>query len=628
MRRLAGWALAWGAFALPGGPMPAVRALNPDGFSLTVRIDGGPPADITDLEAASTAQEGTITLTWTEPGADGYSGTADSYSMRVSSAQNMENDADFDDANIGKPLSVFSPTPVPNPGAGGSLRAESITELTPGVTYYFAMRATDAEVPPQTNSWSRNVGLNRNATNFVYVPDVVPSVPTGLTALPAPTQVTVQWNPNPEFDIDYYRLLRASGSPMGTFVQLTTTSLTSYLDTGLVPGTSYYYRISAVDTGPLVLESALTPWVTAYTPLVLRPPMEPFGIGIQTQVSPAQATLSWLPVHYYADGGAFADPANPTSDELQAYHVYRSTRVKRAPWTDLTPGGLPPATLSHLDSPPAGPAEYFYHVRSVNSSSPSVRSLIRSWPSRDAYLLAPDEETVLFIPAAMADPLRGDGSDPATGVRLSAEERPQDVAGVIVKSVGLAAYQGGVTEVKNFTLGGMAVLHLRYEVSGGVVQPAGAGPAAASPAAGGTPEDLSVFWYNGMKWVQLYGSLDASNQVLLVETQFMGGYQLRMVERASAFAFDASGVSNRMITPNDDGKNDNVVFTFDNPNNSSVTGRIYDLKGAAVADMVQIAPNQLRWDGKAGGQAVPGGVYIYQLQGEGQVYNGTVVVIK
>lgn len=627
--RLAGLGLAWGAFALLGGlPMPA-HAANQDGLGLRMTIQGGPPADITDLEAASTAQEGAITLTWTEPGADGYNGTANSYDVRVSSVQNMENDADFDNPGVGKLLSVFSPTPVPTPGAGGSLRVEGITELNPGVTYYFAMRATDAEAPPLTNSWSRNVGLNRNATNFVYVPDLVPTVPTGLTAIPAATQVTVQWNPNPEFDIDYYRLQRASGSPMGAFVQLTTTSLTSYLDTGLVPGTSYYYRLSAVDTGPLVLESALTPWVTAYTTLILRPPMEPFGIGMQT-LNPGEATLSWLPVHYFADGTAFADPVNPTIEELTNFDVWRATKVKNAPWTNLTPGGLSPSILNYVDNPPAGPPEYFYHVRAVNISSPSTRSLIRAWSPDDpdrrwAYLLAPDDETFLAIPPKLADPLQGDGSDPATGVRLWAEMKTTE--GVIMKSFRLVASQGGVTEKANFTLGGLAVLHLHFNLIGNKVQPSGAGPAAVETAAG-APEDLSVFWYNGLKWVQLYGTLDASNQVLLVETQFMGGYQLRTVERAGSFAFDAGGVSNRMITPNDDGKNDNVVFTFDNPKNSSVTGRIYDLKGAVVADMVQIAPNQLKWDGKAGGQAVPGGVYIYQLQAEGQVHNGTIVVIK
>ena len=50
-------------------------------------------------------------------------------------------------------------------------------------------------------------------------------------------------------------------------------------------------------------------------------------------------------------------------------------------------------------------------------------------------------------------------------------------------------------------------------------------------------------------------------------------------------------------------------------------------------DMVaQMSPgpvsNSLQWDGKSGGSAVSGGVYIYQLKGEGTSFNGTLVVIK
>jgi hypothetical protein len=38
--------------------------------------------------------------------------------------------------------------------------------------------------------------------------------------------------------------------------------------------------------------------------------------------------------------------------------------------------------------------------------------------------------------------------------------------------------------------------------------------------------------------------------------------------------------------------------------------------------------NSLQWDGTAGGRAIPGGVYIYQLEGEGQSFTGTIVILK
>ena len=38
--------------------------------------------------------------------------------------------------------------------------------------------------------------------------------------------------------------------------------------------------------------------------------------------------------------------------------------------------------------------------------------------------------------------------------------------------------------------------------------------------------------------------------------------------------------------------------------------------------------NSLTWNGTAGGRSVPGGVYVYQLEGEGQNFTGTIVILK
>jgi len=92
---------------------------------------------------------------------------------------------------------------------------------------------------------------------------------------------------------------------------------------------------------------------------------------------------------------------------------------------------------------------------------------------------------------------------------------------------------------------------------------------------------------------------------------------------------DQAGLSNRLITPNNDGKNDAVTIIYDNPRDSFVSGKIYDLKGAFVSEMRSgNITNTIEWDAKANGQTVPGGVYIFQIEAESKVYNGTVVVVK
>ena len=73
-----------------------------------------------------------------------------------------------------------------------------------------------------------------------------------------------------------------------------------------------------------------------------------------------------------------------------------------------------------------------------------------------------------------------------------------------------------------------------------------------------------------------------------------------------------------------------MTFRLSNPRDSGVSGRIYDLRGAHVADMtpgMQVA-DSLVWDGRSNGRVVPRGVYIYQIKAEDKVFNGTVVVIR
>jgi len=93
-----------------------------------------------------------------------------------------------------------------------------------------------------------------------------------------------------------------------------------------------------------------------------------------------------------------------------------------------------------------------------------------------------------------------------------------------------------------------------------------------------------------------------------------------------------TGLSNRLITPNGDNRNDSVVFTVSNPRDSSVSGTIFDLKGAKIADLVPgpAVPfsTTLVWDAKAGGQTVCSGVYVYVLSGEEKAFTGTLVVIR
>ncbi|MBI4061787.1 MAG: hypothetical protein HY403_10180, partial [Elusimicrobia bacterium] len=583
------------------------------------------PENITDLVAVPGASEGVVNLTWTQPGDDGYVGTASSYTLRVSTIANINNDADFDNPALAKPLSVFSATPAPVPGAGGSLRTYAIEGLEPGATYYFAMKATDDDSPlPLTSAWVRAGATNPN--NFAYAEDLPPAAPTGLAVAPTGiSSFTVTWNASTAADVDYYRIFVDSTSPYDfadAWVVTVPKTQVSTIIGGLAFG-DYAFRMTVVDKGApdypgVALESA--PSATVMGTLTRRPAQTPYGIGLSA--GPGTATVSWLPVVRYEDGGAFVDPGAPALGELSGYRVYRSTTPILSTWSQIA--DVSTATWSWTDSA-SGP-EFYYTVRSENSNSDltlSRQSLVRSAATLDAYSVAPDDQSYFYIPSSLVGPLVGAPGDPGSAYAIVPSSRPQDLGGRVYQSLEFKAYRGGLTPDANFSLEGLGRVHMHYEISGSSTAPSFSGAAA-------DPQNASVYWWNGVRWLQLYGKRDTLAQSygqlgtlsrdMFLETKYFGLYQVRSVERVTSFAFNLAGLSNRFVTPNGDGKNDSVVFTFDNPRDAHVRGRILDLRGRVVVSDLLPGPvqNSLLWDGTSNGRSVPGGVYIYQLEGEGQ----------
>lgn len=97
----------------------------------------------------------------------------------------------------------------------------------------------------------------------------------------------------------------------------------------------------------------------------------------------------------------------------------------------------------------------------------------------------------------------------------------------------------------------------------------------------------------------------------------------------SAQGFSFTGVSNRIITPNGDHRNDEAVFRFSNPRDAAGTLRIYDRLGHEAASVdIPAGATSASWDGRSGGQAAASGVYVYVLTVEETSVSGTVVVIR
>jgi len=101
-----------------------------------------------------------------------------------------------------------------------------------------------------------------------------PAAPTGLAGAPGAGQITLTWNA--AATATHYNVKRApvsGGSPPGTYTTVATgLTATTFTDTGLTSGTTYYYIVSAVSfgEGPNSSELACQP-----SPIQISPPSLP-----------------------------------------------------------------------------------------------------------------------------------------------------------------------------------------------------------------------------------------------------------------------------------------------------------------------------------------------------------------
>ncbi|HSX00646.1 MAG TPA: fibronectin type III domain-containing protein, partial [Candidatus Saccharimonas sp.] len=141
--------------------------------------------------------------------------------------------------------------------------------LAVNTSYSYAVAAYDA---------AGNTSAQTAAVAVSTLPDTTPpSVPAGLTATPATsTQVNLSWTASTDnVGVTGYKLYRGG-------VLINTGAATSFSDTGLTPGTTYSYTVSAMDAA--ANESAQSPAVQATTP---APDTTPPSISMS---SPQQGT--------------------------------------------------------------------------------------------------------------------------------------------------------------------------------------------------------------------------------------------------------------------------------------------------------------------------------------------------
>jgi hypothetical protein len=263
---------------------------------------------------------------------------------------------------------------VPITGGGGTLTV-TFGGQTQRLSISSSVRAEGATL---NRFGMRNV-TNGGHAQVIYLDDLkytappVLAAPTGLTATAGDQSVGLTWTDtananNP--DLAGYNVYRSTtaGGPYtkvnATPVPKDTTSTintTSFTDTGLTNGTTYFYVVRAVDkTTPTPNESGPSNEVSA-TPSM-------FALAAPTNLTASagdqSVTLNWT------------DTANANNADLAGYNVYRSTTAG-GPYTKITGTPVPKDTTSttntttYTDNGLTNGTKYYYVVRAVDTASPT-----------------------------------------------------------------------------------------------------------------------------------------------------------------------------------------------------------------------------------------------------------------
>ncbi|HEX9047093.1 MAG TPA: LamG-like jellyroll fold domain-containing protein, partial [Verrucomicrobiae bacterium] len=193
-----------------------------------------------------------------------------------------------------------------------------------------------------------------------FVSGIIPATPAGLAATAGNAQVALTWNATTNASSYNVKRATVNGGPYTTVTNVTTTS---YTDTSVANGTTYYYVVSAMNAGTESGNSTQTS-ATPQAPLPATP------TGLTATAGNAQVGLSWN-----ASSGA------------TSYNLKRAT-VNGGPYTTITNV----TTTSYTDVSVANGTTYYYVVSAVNAGGESANS---SQVSATPQVLAPATPTGL-----------------------------------------------------------------------------------------------------------------------------------------------------------------------------------------------------------------------------------------
>ena len=285
---------------------------------LQIRVNGQIRAPAAPMNLSAAPDDGQVTLSWANPA----NNTITKYQYRRKT----------DTGTYG------SWTDIPN--SGDTTTSYTVTGLTNGTQYTFAVRAV-------------NAGGNGAESTVTATPALAPTAPTNLEAEVGDRRIGLTWDDPGDSTIDEYEY----STDGGTFSVISGSddTTTSYTVTGLTNGTQYTFAVRAVNAVGNGAESSVT-----------AKPLWPAPTGLVATAGQGRVTVEW----------------NNGHDDIDDYYIYVYEDGVRRNTIFLPPGSG--STTTRTVYPLTNGTLYDFSVRALNGKeSPTVTARPVSMPAPD-----------------------------------------------------------------------------------------------------------------------------------------------------------------------------------------------------------------------------------------------------